>query len=179
NGSVFTFPSDANDPNSNYGNSGAAMRQNVAKLIMAFPSDLAPMVGQQVTLTAANAGDSGVTTRLSLLIARALTAYADVDRSPNNECDLVVKGRIGGVPRGWWLSAANTFTPDSAADPVQTDASLRLLANTAGQELTYTCVPPDSGQRLGIDRGGVGDSSAPDGIRDANQCGDVTADGVA
>ena len=40
-------------------------------------------------------------------------------------------------------------------------------------------MPPDSGQRLGIDRGGVGDSSAPDGIRDANQCGDVTADGVA
>jgi hypothetical protein len=32
---------------------------------------------------------------------------------------------------------------------------------------------------MGIDRGGVGDSSAPDGIRDANQCGDVTADGVA
>ena len=40
-------------------------------------------------------------------------------------------------------------------------------------------MPPDSGQRLGIDRGGVGDASAPDGIRDANQCGDVTADGIA
>jgi hypothetical protein len=33
-----------------------------------------------------------------------------------------------------------------------TDANLRALANAAGQELTYTCVPPGSGQRAGIDR---------------------------
>ena len=39
-------------------------------------------------------------------------------------------------------------------------------------------MPPGSGERLGIDRGGVGDGSQPDGIRDASQCGDVTADGV-
>ena len=179
NGGVFTFPSDPNDPNANYGNAGAVMRGNVANFVMAFPTDLAPVVGQQVTLTAANASDPNVSGRLALLIQRAGTPYVDVDRSPNNECDLVVKGRIGGVPRGWWLSAANTFTPDSSADSALTDAQLRLLANTAGQELTYTCVPPDSGARLGIDRGGVGDSSAPDGIRDANQCGDVTGDGVA
>jgi hypothetical protein len=177
--SVFTFPSDPNDPNTNFGNAGSVMRQNVANFVMAMPSDLAPVVGQQVTLTSANFADATVNARVSLLIARALTAYVDVDRSPNNECDLVVKGRIAGVPRGWWLSATNTFTPDSAAGAVLGDAALRALANTAGQELTYTCVPPDSGQRLGIDRGGVGDASAPDGIRDADQCGDVTADGVA
>jgi hypothetical protein len=33
-----------------------------------------------------------------------------------------------------------------------TDANLRALASTAGQELTYTCVPPGSGTRAGIDR---------------------------
>jgi hypothetical protein len=32
---------------------------------------------------------------------------------------------------------------------------------------------------MGIDRGGVGDGSQPDGILDREQCGDVTADGVA
>ncbi len=175
-GQVFQFPSDPSDePN----NPGSVMRTNVANFIMAFPSDLAPIVGQQVTLTSTNAGDSAVTGRLTLLLTRALTPYVDVDRSPNNECDLVVKGKIGGVPRGWWLSATNTFTPDKSTDPALSDAGLRALANVPGQELTYTCVPPGSGPRLGIDRGGVGDSSQPDGILDAEQCGDVTADGIA
>jgi hypothetical protein len=106
-------------------------------------------------------------------------AYPDPDRFPNNECDLVVKAQIGGVTRGWWLSAADTFTPDAAADPTRTDAQMRSLSSVDGYDLTYTCTPPGSGPRMGIDRGGVGDSSQPDGIRDANQCGDTTADGIA
>jgi hypothetical protein len=180
NGAVFQFGADAtNDPNANYGNPGAAMRENVANLIMAFPTDIAPIVGQQVTLTAANASDSTVTGRIALLIQRAGTPYLDPDPPAHNECDLVVKGKIGGVTRGWWLSGVDTFTPDSSADPTLNDVGLRALAAVPGQELTYTCVPPLSGQRMGIDRGGVGDSSQPDGIRDANQCGDVTADGIA
>jgi hypothetical protein len=167
------FPplSDPNDPNE------AVLRQNVANFIMAFPSDLAPIVGQQVTLTSDNSSDPNVTGRIGLLISRALTACG-VNCSPNNECDLVVKGTIGGVTRGWWLSALDTFTPDSSADLPLSDAALRAKA-TPGQELTYTCVPPGSGMRMGIDRGGVGDSSQPDNIRDADQCGDVTADGIA
>ena len=32
------------------------------------------------------------------------------------------------------------------------DADLRLLAAAPGQELTWTCVPPGSGERLGVDR---------------------------
>ena len=177
-GKVFTFPSNASDATTGFGIQGSVTRTNLANFIMAFPSDLAPIVGQQVTLTAANSGDSAVTGRIALLIARALTPYADVDPPPHNECDLVVKQTVGGVTRGWWLSATNTFTPDKSTDPVRTDASLRALA-TPGQELTYTCVPPLSGPRMGIDRGGVGDSSQPDGVRDADQCGDVTADGIA
>jgi hypothetical protein len=179
NGGVFTFPSDPGDAATPlYGNPGSVMRNNVANFIMAFPSDLAPIVGQQVTLTAANAGDPTVTGRLDLLVARAGTPYVDVDRPVNNECDLVVKGKIAGQPRGWWMSSPGVFTPDSSLEPTITDANLRLVANVAGQELTYTCAPPGSGPRLGIDRGGVGDSSQPDGIRDVQQCGDVTADGV-
>ncbi len=177
NGSVFTFPANAaNDPLSTMGNTGGAMRDNVANFIMAFPSDIAPIVGQQTTLNATNGATVGG--RITLLLQRALTLYPDVDRPGNTECDVIVKGLIDGVTRGWWLSATNTFTPDKAGDPTLSDAALRALA-TGTQELTYTCVPPGSGQRMGIDRGGVGDSSQPDGIRDANQCGDVTADGVA
>src|SRR5262249_49843726 len=95
NGSVFTFPADPNtDPNSNYGNAGATKRQDVANFVMAFPSDLAPVVGQQVTLTGGNAGDAALGTRLVLLEQRAAADYPDVDRTPNKECDLVVKGKI-------------------------------------------------------------------------------------
>jgi hypothetical protein len=108
-----------------------------------------------------------------------MTDYVAIDLSPNKECDLVVKGTIGGVTRGWWLSAANTYTPDSATDLTLTSAQLKALAVSVPTELTFTCTPPGSGPRMGIDRGGVGDSSQPDGIRDANQCGDVNADGIA
>ena len=44
------------------------------------------------------------------------------------------------------------FVTDRASDPPLSDAALRLLAATPGQELTYTCVPPGSGVRAGIDR---------------------------
>ena len=35
------------------------------------------------------------------------------------------------------------------------DAALRLLAR-AGRPVTFTCVPPGSGERIGVDRDGDG-----------------------
>jgi YVTN family beta-propeller protein len=165
-GTFFSFPG------------GDPQRTDLANFLFVFPSDLAPVVGQQVTLRADNASDPAVTARVSLLMARAGTLYANADRSPNNECDLVVKGRIAGVPRGWWMSSPGVFTSDSSEEPTLSSSDLRALAQTPGQDLTFTCAPPGSGQRMGIDRGGVGESSAPDGILDADQCGDTDADGV-
>ncbi len=152
---------------------------DMANFMLAFPTDLAPIVGQQVTLRSDSATDPALLARIALLVERAGTAYPDVDRVPNNECDLVVKGRIGGAARGWWMSSPGTFTPDSSADAPISELDLRALANVAGQDLTYTCAPPGSGVRLGIDRGGVGDASQPDGILDREQCGDASEDGVA
>jgi hypothetical protein len=60
------------------------------------------------------------------------------------------------------------------------DANLRALAQTAGQELTYTAVPPGAGVRAGIDRDldGVlnGKDNCP-GVANANQT-DTDTDGV-
>ncbi len=167
--SVFNFPQ------------GSPQRLQVSRLMLLFDTDLAPAVGQQLTLTADNDAQPDVTARLAELIARAGTNYPDPDRPVNRDCDLIVKGRIGGQPRGWWMSssAPALFTPDVNSALPESDATVRALVNTPGQELTYTCVPPGSGPRLGIDRGGVGDGSQPDNIRDASQCGDVTEDGVA
>jgi YVTN family beta-propeller protein len=110
------------------------------QFMMAFDTNLAPVVGQQVTLTSSNGGTVG--SRIDLLVARAAL----------NECELVVKGNLGGVQRGWLRLANGTFRSDRAADATLTDTQLRAQAAAAGQERTYTCVPFGSGTRIGIDR---------------------------
>ena len=138
------------------GSVGDPLRRQVEQFMFAFDSDLAPIVGQQVTLTSSNAATAG--TRIDLLIARAAAG----------ECDLVVKGTITGQPRGAYRLASGRFQTDRAADPSITDATVRAFAATSGQELTYTCVPPGSGQRAGVDRDedGVFDGDELDGGSD-------------
>ncbi len=114
--------------------------QQMEQFMMAFDTNLAPIVGQQVTLTSANS--SVVGPRIDVMIARAAL----------NECDVVVKGNLAGVQRGWVRQANGTFKSDRAADATLTDAQLRAQAATAGQERTYTCVPFGSGTRIGINR---------------------------
>src|SRR5262249_55945137 len=115
-------------------------RRNVEQFLLAFDSNLAPVVGQQMTLTSTNSGVVG--TRIDLLIARAGLG----------ECDLIVKGDIDGLQRGFVLGSTGFFITDRATEAPVSDAALRAQASTPGQELTYTCVPPGSGTRAGIDR---------------------------
>lgn len=64
---------------------------------------------------------------------------------------LVVKGRVGGLARGYrYNQGAGTFQSDRSAQ-VLTSAALQALA-AAGSELTYTVVPFVSRTRIGIDR---------------------------
>jgi YVTN family beta-propeller protein len=116
-------------------------QRQLEQFVLAFDSNLAPVVGQQTTLTATN--DDVADTRIGLLVQRALVA---------GECDVVVKGNIDGEQRGAWLTPAGVFQLDRASDPPRDDATLRSLANSPGQELTYTCVPPGEGRRQGVDR---------------------------
>ena len=113
--------------------------------MLAFDTDLAPIVGQQVTLTSGNGATVGP--RITLMLQRAAAG----------ECDAVVKGNLAGVERGWVCTGsgcggAGSFQSDRTGEPLLTDAQLRAQANTAGQELTYTAVPVGSGIRIGIDR---------------------------
>jgi hypothetical protein len=114
----------------------------------AFPTDFAPMVGQQVTLTAT--GGVEVNARISSMIARASTIYDSLAAGgPVPECDLIVKGSVGGVARGWVRESGGLFRDDVGG--TISDAALRALAATEGP-LTYTCVPPGAGPRMGVDR---------------------------
>src|SRR5262245_50152094 len=58
------------------------------QFMMAFDTDFAPIVGQQITL--ASTSPASVGQRIDLMIARAAA----------NDCDLVVKGGLAGVERG-------------------------------------------------------------------------------
>lgn len=125
-----------------------ATRRDVVEFMMAFDSDLAPIVGQQVTLASGNA--TAVNPRIDLLIQRAKTSFTSKELGgATRECDLVAKVAIGGALKGYLLDAsAGDFV---AADGTRrTDASLRALAATTGQEVTYTAVPPGSGRRIGL-----------------------------
>jgi hypothetical protein len=126
-------------------------QRTLEAFVQAFPTTFAPIVGQQTTLTSTNG--AAVDTRISLFIARAQTAFALVGLPGATECDLVVKGVVGGLARGWLMDpASGLFQADRAADPLLTDAQLRALAATAGQELTYLCAPPGTGMRIALDR---------------------------
>jgi len=130
---------------------GIKLRRQVEAFMMAFDSNLAPIVGQQVTLAAEH--DDPVLARISLLEARAFAG----------DCDLVVQGVLGGHRRGFVMDAASRlFWPDSATARPVTDSELQALA-TEG-ELTFTAVPPGSGRRIGIDRD-------LDGVLDRDQGG--------
>jgi sugar lactone lactonase YvrE len=124
----------------NFGND--TQRQQVEAFVFAMDSDLAPIVGQQVTLTNANNAISSVTSRLDLLD----------QRTNQGECEVIVKGQVGGLQRGWVRHAGGLFRSDRASEPLLTAAQLRAKTGMAGQDLTFTAVPVGSGDRMGIDR---------------------------
>jgi len=127
---------------------GILQRRAVEAFLLAFDSNLAPIVGQQATLTRHNAAEVGP--RIDLLIARA----------EEDECDLVAKNRQGG-----FLYVGNgKFRFSRKGIPKIPDPLLRATAHLPGGEITYTCVPPGSGRRIGLDRDA-------DGILDGNDHG--------
>ncbi len=131
-------------------NGGDPQRRDVEAFVLEFDNDLAPVVGQQVTLTADNAAAVGP--RIDLLIARARAPFVSkLLDGATTECELVAKVRVGDRTRGYLMNAAGAFVPDDDSGEL-TDAALRALAMTPGQEVTYTAVPPGSGARIGLDR---------------------------
>ena len=121
---------------------------DLEQFMFAFPTDLAPIVAQQITLNATNAAAVGP--RIDLFIQRAGTAFTSlILGGVVTECDLIVKGTVGGAPRGWVRLPSGQFQDDLGN--ALGDAALRALAQTEGP-LTYTCAPPGSGTRMGVDR---------------------------
>jgi len=143
----ISFSDEANGPNSNSipdGPDGEVQRRELEAFILAFPTNLAPVVGQQITLTSASSAAVG--SRVNLLRQRA----------DAGECDLIAKTRIDGDETGFLYLGSGQFATDRRGQPSISDAALRSLATGSGRSVTYTCVPPGSGVRLGVDRDGDG-----------------------
>jgi YVTN family beta-propeller protein len=114
---------------------GQQTLDNLFSFLMAFDSNHAPVVGQQITLNSGNGAVAGA--RVTLLEARAAAG----------ECELVARSGDG----GWLFDGLGQFVPDRAAAPPISDAALRSLAGSNRREVTFTCAPIGSGRRLGID----------------------------
>jgi YVTN family beta-propeller protein len=125
----------------------AQTRKNLEQYVLAFDTDLAPIVGQQITLN--NTNSAVVNPRIDLLIARARAPFnSKVLGGAVTECDLVAKVAFGGRVHGYLYEVASgTWDPDDGS-PNIADATLRAMAATSGQEVTYTAVPPGSGRRI-------------------------------
>jgi YVTN family beta-propeller protein len=115
------------------------IRRELEAFTLAFDSNLAPIVGQQATLTAGSGLD--VAARIDLLEQRAAAG----------ECDLVVKGMVFEEAVAFLYNpATGTFQPNRAHAHAWTDQAVRELAALGA--LTFTAVPPGSGVRIGLDR---------------------------
>jgi hypothetical protein len=124
------------------GTSANQNRRNLEAFVMAFDTGLAPVVGQQVTLSSGPV-DADAEERLDLLIAR----------DDAGDCELIVRGVVGGEARGARHVAGGRFRTDRASDPRVTKETLLFgLATGTSSAQTYTCVPPGTGTRSAIDR---------------------------
>jgi hypothetical protein len=127
-------------------------RRESEAFMLQFDNDIAPIVGQQITLDATNGALVGP--RIDLMIARAGTPFTSLLLDGvTTECEVIVKGMVSGSPKGWTRLANGLFQADD--DPAQAslllDGTLRALPATEGA-LTYSCVAPGSGIRMGINR---------------------------
>jgi len=128
NASLFSFPG------------GDTQRRQVEQFLFAFDSNLKPVVGQQVTLS--NTAPAAASTRADLLVARANAG----------DCDVVIKGNLGGLQRGAYYVGAGNFQVDGMDFGILPESTLRSQTLAAGETLTYTAVPPGNGSRIGVDR---------------------------
>lgn len=122
---VFSFASDEE-------------RNQVVDFVLAFDSDLAPILGQQVTVTAGSAAPA--LDRVQLMAQRAGVS------SPREECDLVAQGLVEGSAFSALREASGLFTTDPNSAGTQSLSQVLQTARQAQNALTFTCYPAGTGR---------------------------------
>ena len=128
------------------------MREEVEQLVLAYDSDLAPIVGQQFTLRSGNS--TSVKARALLLMQRAATPFTSARLGGTvTECDLVAHLPYRGPQVGLLFDpVSGTFQPDVAGILPIAPSALVSYVLGADVPLTATCVPPGAGHRRALDR---------------------------
>jgi mono/diheme cytochrome c family protein len=126
---VFKFPAPA-----------AVTRKQVVSFVLAFDTDYAPIVGQQVSWRP-GASDA-VDARLALLQQQALVT------TPRPACDLQARGSSDGKAFSALMQADGSWAMRGGGN--KTDSALRAMA-TASAPITFTCLPPRTGKRTALD----------------------------
>jgi DNA-binding beta-propeller fold protein YncE len=109
-------------------------QRQVEAFMLAFDSNFAPIVGQQMTLTSSSGAAENA--RVDLILARA----------DAGECDAIWEG----ADRNGFLYSGGTFLQSRANVPALTVAQAKALAQAA--PFTLTAVPRGNGRRLALDR---------------------------
>ncbi|MCB9680315.1 MAG: beta-propeller fold lactonase family protein [Alphaproteobacteria bacterium] len=127
-------------------------RLDMEQFLLAFDSDLAPAVGQQVTVRPDNL--SAVGNRVVTLLTAAGAPFTSaVLGGTTTMCDLVVRVPRGGRQVGFLFDpASGMLTSDSASIPPISPLQVRWYVLRYGVPATFTCVPPGSGVRMALDR---------------------------
>jgi len=107
-------------------------KADMEDFVMAFDSNLKPIVGQQVTLSAASGGQARA--RLQLLLAQA----------EQGNCDVIAETRDNG-----FVYAGGALIRDDGARVSLARLEQRVILSGP---VTFTAVPPGEGARAGIDR---------------------------
>ncbi len=107
-----------------------------ATFVFGMDTGLRPIVGQQVTRSAASASPQ-TDARVELLRARAAAG----------DCDLTVAADIGGAARTGRVTSEGDVRLDRSSEPLLDAASFAALASTPGGAQTFTCHPPGTGDR--------------------------------
>jgi len=114
-------------------------RRQLAAYIMAFDTNLAPIVGQQVTLTHENT--TAATARIALLEARADTHFAMAGAAMATECEVIVKGVLNGEARGWVRLPSGAYRSDRLSEPELSSSGLDCLLASRFTERTAAMMP--------------------------------------
>ncbi len=128
--------------------------RRVTEFLLAFDSNLYPIVGQQITWN--RRSPDSTNQRVRLLEQRANAG----------ECELIAKTFYRGRERGFVLIDGK-FHSDRQNKKLITNNQLKKLAARLRAPITYSCVPLGSGIRLGVDRDG-------DGYRDGDEMREYT-----
>ncbi len=133
---VSQFPGDpGNEGGFTNDEAGDVLRRQVESYVLAFESNIKPVVGQQETIGSVVSDEASE--RIALFMSQA----------EQGACDLIAKS----ARHGFLYIGDDMFMTDNKYYPYVNYEVLQKF-NRYGYPLTYTCVPFGSGLRMGVDR---------------------------